>query len=89
MSGSVTGSESRLTDTPGIGAVTAARLLGRTGKSTRFPVVGAFVQHVGTAPIEIAGADRARHRMSWCSGRQLNAAHGRRRMSPPHSETGP
>ncbi len=29
---------STLTDTPGIGAVTAARLIGRTGRPSRFPV---------------------------------------------------
>ncbi|MER5689466.1 transposase [Streptomyces sp. NPDC002205] len=37
MAALVAESESRLTDTPGIGAVTAARLLGRTGNPTRFP----------------------------------------------------
>ncbi|MFF1571081.1 IS110 family transposase [Streptomyces sp. NPDC058293] len=74
MAALVAESESRLTDTPGIGAVTAARLLGRTGNPTRFPTAGAFAQYAGTAPIEIASADRARHRLSRRGDRQLNAA---------------
>ncbi|MCD9146046.1 transposase [Streptomyces albireticuli] len=74
MASLVTESGSRLTDTPGIGAVTAARLLGRTGKPTRFPTSSAFAQYAGTAPIEIASADRARHRLSQRGDCQLNAA---------------
>ncbi|MFI1184661.1 IS110 family transposase, partial [Streptomyces sp. NPDC020799] len=74
MASLVAESGSRLTDTPGIGAVTAARLLGRTGKPTRFPTSSAFAQYAGTAPIEIASADRARHRLSRRGDRQLNAA---------------
>ncbi|GAA0969588.1 IS110 family transposase [Actinocorallia libanotica] len=74
MAALVAESESRLTDTPGIGAVTAARLLGRTGNPTRFPTASAFAQYAGTAPIEIASADRARHRLSRRGDRQLNAA---------------
>ncbi|WP_405720575.1 IS110 family transposase [Streptomyces sp. NBC_00046] len=74
MASLVTESESRLTDTPGIGAVTAARLLGRTGNPNRFPTASAFAQYAGTAPIEIASADRARHRLSRRGDRQLNAA---------------
>ncbi|MCX5233068.1 transposase [Streptomyces sp. NBC_00233] len=64
MAALVAESESRLADTPGIGAVTAARLLGRTGNPTRFPAASAFAQYAGTAPIEIASAERARHRLS-------------------------
>ncbi|MGP3992098.1 transposase [Streptomyces sp. 3N207] len=70
----VTESESRLIDTPGIAAVTAARLLGRTGNPTRFPTASAFAQYAGTAPIEIASADRTRHRLSRRGDRQLNSA---------------
>ncbi|MEU2738699.1 transposase [Streptomyces sp. NPDC007095] len=52
----------------------AARLLGRTGNPTRLPTAGAFAQYAGTAPIKIASADRARHRLSTRGDRQLNAA---------------
>ncbi|MER6692910.1 IS110 family transposase [Streptomyces minutiscleroticus] len=54
--------------------MTAARLLGRTKNPTRFPTAGAFAQYAGTAPIEIASADRVRHRLSRRGDRQLNAA---------------
>ncbi|MEE1768876.1 IS110 family transposase [Streptomyces sp. JV185] len=54
--------------------MTAARLLGRTGNPNRFPTASAFAQYAGTAPIEIASADRARHRLSRRGDRQLNAA---------------
>ncbi|MFF3405140.1 IS110 family transposase [Streptomyces sp. NPDC002742] len=74
MAALVAESESRLTDTPGIGAVTAARLLGRTKNPTRFATAGAFAQYAGTAPIEIASAERSRHRLSRRGDRQLNAA---------------
>lgn len=46
MASLVAESGSRLTGTPGIGAVTAACLLGRTGKPTRFPTSSAFAQYL-------------------------------------------
>ena len=67
-------SGSTLTSTPGIGAVTAARLLGRTGRASRFPSSAAFASYTGTAPIEIASADHQRHRLSRFGDRQLNSA---------------
>ena len=74
MAGLVAQSGSTLTSTPGIGAVTAARLLGRTGRASRFPSSAAFASYTGTAPIEIASADRQRHRLSRFGDRQLNSA---------------
>jgi transposase len=74
MAALVAESGSRLTDAPGIAAITAARLLGRTGNPTRFPTASVFAQYAGTAPIEIASADRSRHRLSRRGDRQLNAA---------------
>ncbi len=67
-------SGSTLTSTPGIGAVTAARLLGRTRRASRFPSSAAFANYSGTAPVEIASADRQRHRLSRFGDRQLNSA---------------
>ncbi|MFC7657124.1 IS110 family transposase [Pseudonocardia benzenivorans] len=67
-------SGSTLTSTPGIGAVTAARLLGRTRRASRFPSSAAFASYTGTAPVEIASADRQRHRLSRFGDRQLNSA---------------
>ncbi len=70
----VTASGSTLTDTVGIGAITAGRLIGRTGRVGRFPSPAAFANYAGAAPIEIASADKARHRLSRTGDRQLNAA---------------
>jgi len=67
-------SASTLTDTPGIGAITAARLMGRTGRPSRFSSASAFANYAGTAPVEIASAERARHRLSRSGDRQLNSA---------------
>lgn len=74
MAALVVQSASTLTDIPGIGAVTAARLIGRTGHPTRFPSASAFAHYAGTAPIEIASAHRTRHRLSRGGDRQLNSA---------------
>ncbi|HYZ37132.1 MAG TPA: transposase [Pseudonocardiaceae bacterium] len=67
-------SNSTLTDTIGIGAVTAARLIGRTGRPSRFPSPAAYANYAGTAPLEVASAERTRHRLSRAGDRQLNSA---------------
>jgi transposase len=67
-------SKSTLTDTIGIGAVTAARLIGRTGRPSRFPSPAAYANYTGTAPIEVASAERTRHRLSRTGDRQLPSA---------------
>lgn len=67
-------SASTLTEIPGIAAVTAARLIGRTGQANRFASAAAFASYAGTAPIEVASADRTRHRLSRSGDRQLNSA---------------
>lgn len=60
-------------DTPGIGPVRAARLIGRAGPAHRFPGSAAFANYAGAAPVEIAGADKARHRLSRSGDRQLDS----------------
>jgi transposase len=70
----VAASGSTLTDTVGIGAITAGRLIGRTGTASRFPTAASYANYTGTAPIEVASADKARHRLSRRGDRQLNAA---------------
>ena len=52
----------------------AVRLLGRTGRPSRFPSAAAFASYSGVAPIEVASGDRARHRLSRSGDRQLNSA---------------
>ncbi|MFC8529229.1 IS110 family transposase [Nocardia sp. NPDC057227] len=64
----------RLRTIDGIGPVLAARLIGRTGSAARFPTAAAYATYTGTAPVEIASADRRVHRLSRYGDRQLNAA---------------
>jgi transposase len=65
---------SRLPEVDGIGPVVATRLLGRTGRAGRFPSSSAFASYAGVAPVEVASADRARHRLPRGGDRQLNLA---------------
>jgi transposase len=74
-------SKSTLTDTIGIGAVTAARLIGRTGRPSRFPSPAAYAAYTGTAPVEVASAERTRHRLSRTGDRRSGPG-------PPATETG-
>jgi hypothetical protein len=60
--------------TPGIGPVMAARLIARTRHIDRFATAAAYANYCGTAPIEIASAHKARHRLSRHGDRQLNCA---------------
>lgn len=70
----VAASGSTLTATVGIGPITAGRLIGRTGRAGRFASSASFASYAGAAPIEVASADKARHRLSRGGDRQLNAA---------------
>jgi transposase len=65
---------SRLRTVDGVGAITAARLIGRTGHASRFHSADAFAVYAGVAPIEIASGDKQRHRLSRGGDRQLNSA---------------
>jgi transposase len=64
----------RLREIDGIGAVTAARLIGRTDRPDRFPSAAAYANYNGSAPVQIASADTDRHRLSRYGDRQLNSA---------------
>jgi len=66
------GTELRQVD--GVGAITAVRLIGRTGPASRFPTPHAFATYAGVAPIEVASGERTRHRLSRAGDRQLNSA---------------
>jgi transposase len=70
----VTDAGSTLTDTVGVGPVMAGRLISRTGRASRFPSSAAFANYAGAAPIEIASAEKSRHRLSRQGDRQLNSA---------------
>ena len=66
----VTGS--RLSEVDGIGPIIAGRLLGRVRQASRFPTAAAFASYAGVAPVEVASADRSRHRLPRAGDRQLN-----------------
>jgi transposase len=74
IAAAVASTGSRLTDVDGVGPVVAGRLLGRTGRASRFPTASAFASYAGVAPVEVASADRARHRLPRGGDRQLNLA---------------
>ncbi|MGW0182600.1 IS110 family transposase [Nocardia sp. NPDC003345] len=59
---------------PGIGPVMAARIIGRTGRASRFSTAAAYANYTGVAPIEVASADSSRHRLSRHGDRELNSA---------------
>jgi transposase len=65
---------SRLTTVDGVGPVVAGRLLGRTRRASRFVSASAFANYAGVAPIEVASAERSRHRLPRGGDRQLNLA---------------
>nr|WP_300391463.1 IS110 family transposase [uncultured Nocardioides sp.] len=60
---------------PGVGALTAAKLVGEAAGITRFKSEAAFARHAGIAPIPVwSGNTRGRVRLTRSGNRQLNAA---------------
>jgi Transposase IS116/IS110/IS902 family len=55
----------------GIGPVLAVRLLGLTGRPSRFRSADAFASYTGSAPIETSSGERAVHRLSRSGDRKL------------------
>jgi transposase len=74
IANTVAATGSRLTEVDGIGPIIAGRLLGRTRRASRFATASAFASYAGVAPVEVASADRARHRLPRGGDRQLNHA---------------
>lgn len=64
----------QLLEVDGVGPVLSVRLLGRTGRPSRFRSAAAFASYAGVAPIEVASGERTRHRLSRSGDRQLNSA---------------
>lgn len=60
---------------PGVGALTAAKLVGETAGVTRFKSEAAFARHAGIAPIPVwSGNTAGRVRLTRSGNRQLNTA---------------
>jgi transposase len=77
ISEAVEASNTTLTAIQGIGAITAARILGHSGVIARFPNRAHYASYAGAAPIEASSGKVERHRLSRRGNRQLNSAlHG-------------
>jgi transposase len=74
ISQAVDASGTTLTQLCGIGHLTAAKLLARTGPIHRFGSVAHFASYAGVAPLEVSSGDVVRHRPSRAGDRQLNYA---------------
>jgi transposase len=70
----VTATGSTLMALPGVGAVTAARILGETGDVRRFRDHNAYASANGTAPIPASSGATIRHRVNRGGNRLLNEA---------------
>ncbi len=66
--------DNQLLEVDGIGPVLAVRLIGRTGRPSRFRSSDAFASYTGVAPIEVSSGQRIRHRLSRSGDRRLNSA---------------
>ncbi len=58
----------------GVGALTAARLLGEVGDIRRYPSADHFASGNGTAPIPVCSGRTDRHRLNRDGNRRLNRA---------------
>ena len=63
-----------LLDVPGVGPLTAAKLLGEIGNINRFGTSDAFAMYTGTAPIPASSGNRQTVRLNRGGNRQINAA---------------
>lgn len=60
---------------PGVGLLTAAKIVGETAGVSRFKSEAAFARHAGIAPVPVwSGATKGRVRLTRSGNRQLNAA---------------
>ena len=59
---------------PGVGALTAAKIVAETADINRFKSKDAYARHNGTAPVPVWSGNRERHRLSRTGNRQLNCA---------------
>lgn len=65
---------SQLTSLPGVGTITAAKILANTKGVERFPTVDKFVKYAGIAPVERSSGKTKKHRQARGGNRQLNTA---------------
>ena len=70
----VSGLAPALLAVPGVGALSAAKILAEVADVRRFRSKACFARHNGTAPLPVWSGNRIRHRLSRTGNRQLNAA---------------
>jgi transposase len=61
-----------LMDLPGIGPITAARILADVGDVARFSDRNRFASWTGTAPLDASSGEQIRHRLSRAGNRKVN-----------------
>jgi transposase len=59
---------------PGVGALTAAKIVAETADVRRFHSKDCFARHNGTAPLPVWSGNTVRHRLSRTGNRQLNTS---------------
>ena len=74
MTETLDGYDNQLLEVDGVGPVLAVRLIGRTGRPSRFRSSDAFASYAGVAPIEVSSGQRITHRLSRSGDRKLNSA---------------
>jgi transposase len=73
MTETLDGYDNQLLEIDGVGPVLAVRLIGRTGRPSRFRSSDAFASYTGVAPIEVSSGQRSTHRLSRSGDRRLNS----------------
>jgi transposase len=68
----------------GVGALSAAKIVGETADARRFRSKDAFARYSGTAPLPVWSSDHPRHRLSRVGNRQLNCAIHRIALTQAH-----
>lgn len=63
-----------LLELPGVGGLTAGKIIGETANITRFRSEACFAMHAGVAPIPASSGRTNRHRLARGGNRQLNTA---------------
>jgi transposase len=74
IAGAVKDVDTRLVGIPGVGSLTAAKLIAEVGDISRFATKSAFAMACGTAPIPACSGNTVRHRLNRGGNRQLNRA---------------
>ncbi|MFK0251982.1 IS110 family transposase [Amycolatopsis azurea] len=62
----------KLLSITGVGAITAAKIIGETAGITRFRSPAAYAMHTGTAPIPVWSSNKPHYRLNRGGNRQLN-----------------